>query len=445
MGRLPVIVERRPIPVLPSATAPRTRQWAPSNWKGNRRKVIGPKWTWVVTVTLICGCDGQGQSPSQTESPPVSLIVDEDRPVAPRSPTVVLELGYEEDTAAAFSRVQDARFAPNGDILVLDAGDYSVKAFAPSGDRRYRVGRKGGGPEEFLNEWGLVGLTAIGDSAFGVFDFLMRKVVVYQVGGQFQKTQAVDLTRTALRHTPIGVDWVSQTGWEGMVLRTSAGISVPRQEDIENTLQLVSVNLESGDVDTVLTYHGAPMIGYYEERRPRSFPVPFAPHVITAVSPVGVIARISTGRAQIELLDLAGEPAAVIERSLAPIPVTEADWAAAVDVFPYGANGPSIDDLNPSLRRAAVAARNTLEKPEVYPYYDRVLFDGSGRLWVRRFVTPRLGSSALWDVFTPAFRLQMQVWLPAEIDVMDARGNRVLARGVNDLGVHSILVFLAEE
>ena len=67
--------------------------------------------------------------------------------------TTVLALGTDDDEGPElFGMIGDVAFDAEGNILVADAADYSVRIFGPDGSHMVSFGREGEGPMEFSGE-----------------------------------------------------------------------------------------------------------------------------------------------------------------------------------------------------------------------------------------------------------------------------------------------------
>ena len=96
--------------------------------------------------------------------------------------------------------------APDGYFYVEDNRNYRIAVFNPQGEYERSFGRKGGGPGEFGNYWGIVGFDG---SVLTMLDVLQRRLTLYRTDGEFLKTSA-----NILLHVIFGLSAV----WIGDIL-----------------------------------------------------------------------------------------------------------------------------------------------------------------------------------------------------------------------------------
>jgi hypothetical protein len=79
-------------------------------------------------------------------------------------------------------------------------------------------------------------------------------------------------------------------------------------------------------------------------------------------------------------------------------------------------------------------------RADTFPHFDGLLTDGSGRLWVRRFDLPGDTTPPRWTVFDTAGVAEAIVEMPSGLTVYEIRGDRVLGRRADDLGVQRVVI-----
>ncbi|HZD04847.1 MAG TPA: hypothetical protein VE173_08010, partial [Longimicrobiales bacterium] len=107
-------------------------------------------------------------------------------------------------------------------------------------------------------------------------------------------------------------------------------------------------------------------------------------------------------------------PARLIRRRTTPSPVSDEEietYRTRWTTSPEGRPPPDRDRLE-----AFEAAWDSVGFPEIRPYFDALLWDDEGRLWVGR-VHPEDAQLRTWDVFSEEGDLLGAVELPAELRV----------------------------
>ena len=355
-----------------------------------------------------------------------------------RSGTLVLELTLGDVSAAApreyqFAGIQDILVADKGTIWVLDGEDVQLpllRQYDPNGDYLRQVGRKGAGPGEYLDPDGLAlmpdGRVALRDAG------LPGRITLYHADGSLDTVWSLgrDLRwpsggRSPIRVDMTGVSWLPFTRGrpgpnrgsprflrvrpDGTVLDTVPFPSVPEVE--RDRLRIVRT-LPSGGTST------------------RGFTIPYQARGLFAWSPFGNFAVFRTDRYRLDMLPPPGGwgpqaafGAKVIERSVPPIPVPEAERAAvrkqlvrevsAVE----GGDGirvPEIPTHKPPIRAVnftddgqvlvSVSMPSRLRDGEWTEPHAVDVFDGSGRFTGRvvlpdSFTVLYMRGSHLWGVF----------------------------------------------
>ncbi len=341
-------------------------------------------------------------------------------------------------TEYTFVWIQAIEVDGEGRIYVLDPGSYGVKVYSAGGNFVHAFGRQGGGPGEFANKWGIVGLVLLDEDRVGVYDFLMKKLAVFAPNG---KTSSVPLSvgRRPLGQTPVSLTTFPDA--EHFLVHTIQGFSVPRQQDGENSQMLMRIDVRQAVSDTLFTFPGIEATTYVDGRRPLVFPKPLGRSWRWSAGPGGQIAFGSSASYEITITDANGKPISTLKRHDIDRRVTDDEKALLAAAYPWG---DGTDAFEPDLKRAAENALAALEWPDTWPAFDRLVFDTAGRLWVRLPIPPGVGSHD-WHVYDVDLDFLGVVSTPEGFEVFKITDQFIYGREVDDLDVHNVVVLRIEK
>ncbi len=311
-----------------------------------------------------------------------------------------------------FGQVWAVEMDLTGQLYVLDRLAKEVRIFDQTGGFVRALGREGEGPGEFQNPFGMAW-----DSAgnLWIVDVRLRRYSTFSLDGQHLREY---------RRTVGGYSWP----WPGRFARNGrlyeASLSRDGNQLVEFEPQAELMPLDSFPLKL------PDATGYWDlrdERRIGSIvQIPFAgqPEWVldgTAKLWVGESASYSLAHQ-----DLSGDTLMVIERNVAPVPVSPEERARAVEDLGEDANHPKMD-----LSRL----------PSTKPFFRRLIPVDTGDLWVLRE-----GEGALWffDVFAPDGSYRGPIKLPVEPELFPPpviRGEHVVVVTHDELDVQSIVVY----
>ena len=145
----------------------------------------------------------------------------------------------------------------------------------------------------------------------------------------------------------------------------------------------------------------------------------------------------------IEVYDRGGQPLFSIPMPGERRPVRKADLDAASAEARASADRST--ERMARLLQAAGRSTDGLEDGEPDPRYNRVsppidaiLADGQGRLWIRSYIMPddAVQRWSVWDGSREMLHLELAI----DVDLLDARGDLLLLRTEDELGVHEAVV-----
>jgi hypothetical protein len=168
---------------------------------------------WCMPVVILCACV-TGCADATAASDSIHDV---------RSLDVIEEkrIGSVDDPDLGFSRIYTADVDRDGNVYVLDAMAYEIRAFAPQGNLLHRIGRRGGGPGEFEDppRFGIKGDTLwTYDSASGRITLFNRQGEVIETGrtngaGVAVRTGTGYVTPTSMRDDGLLVGWFTRLAY----------------------------------------------------------------------------------------------------------------------------------------------------------------------------------------------------------------------------------------
>jgi hypothetical protein len=328
----------------------------------------------------------------------------------------VLRLGdATSDKAVLFGAgLVGATRLPNGNILVADRGEFSLKVFDTTGKLVKSLGRKGSGPGEMTF---VAKLWRCGD-----------EIIAYDIENGYRNTvfsPDLKLKRSFRFHSPTeggGVPYASSCnaagrfvhhGWESHkamkagVFRTPVPIWT---SGADSTGKVVGEMLGSERWGQVVD-------GQFRGTRP----LPLGKEPVIAMGDD----RFYTGTADtytITMHAMDGRVLGTFGKPAGQLATTRADIDLAIEMEAAGRG----DDVRARVR----AAYEKMDLPRTVPAYRAMRVDAVGDVWVQDY--PRSKSSmATWTVFTREGRQLTEVRLPTALTVFEIGKDYVLGRYVD--------------
>lgn len=329
--------------------------------------------------------------------------------------TLLHEIGA-TGSAFEFGTIRSVLLDRRGQVYVVDPSNRTIPVFDSMGVFLRQVGRDGSGPGEYRTPYSIAWL----DDQLALLDPGNGRIGLFDSAGAWVTSWPAPLITggnvVRLHRTP-PLFW-------SLALRSREGRSAP-----------VFVRYsQAGPVDTMAVVQVAPT-----ETRPRMcarpdgamsyFATPFGASFIAIPTPAGAQAVALTSRYQVTFVDAEGDTLRVLERSVAPTPITDAEWDSA--------NG----EWNRFRREwpTADCDRGDFARPAVKPPVVSMFHDEVGRLWVE-LVTP---DGPRYEVFDAEGRLEATVvGLPPSGGIdPGVAGNRIAIPGLDSLGTPIVRVY----
>jgi len=339
--------------------------------------------------------------------------------------TVVSRIGGTEATGPdAFGRVVDVGIDPLGRIWVADGMQQQLKVFEPDGTFVRSVGRKGGGPAEFM---GISGFDWAPDGTLWVLDGGSSRFAVYDTAGR--------LVATHPRFSGASVTpWPGGFDREGKLL----DIGGMRRVGEETVVSLVDFDRHARPVDTLHLpplreeYFGKITSGDARSQRTRQAPVPFSATQIWGMDPEGYVWYARTDHYRLERRSFDGTVERVVELQNRARPVSGADKEEILRNYRW------FQEAGGTLDPSRI--------PDRHPHLANLFFSPEGELWV--LPTYFVGEKPLMDVFDLHGRYLGQVQSPVPFlshPSPSIRAGRVAAVSRDDDGVDAVVLMRLEK
>lgn len=408
----------------------------------------------VAAVGLI-GCDGGSTPPTQR-----TLF---DQPVLTSVERVQLDVAEEIDTvligrAAAirvigeeqgpdpylFQEIADVLVQPRlGELFVADAGRRQILAYSLDDGRFQRaMGGPGGGPGEFQE---LAGIFLVSDSIIGAWDPALTRVSLFAQPRNEATTVALQSARATAHSLALGRTFKGlRSLGDGYVAEVRSNPLEVAPEDQVGAL--VRLDGELAVRDTLLRFlvaaiRGAASAGAASRIVHYDAPPIFSPSASWTIGSDGALAFAPGGPYEILLLtpDRSRRPTA-LWRSMPLASVTTAD---RIRLLEHEA-GRSGSGFPPGFAVAEFEPRVRDRFSEHRPSITGVLWDGTDRIWVRRFDTTSdpEGRGGTWDVVdVGGRRIRHVVRFELGLTPVAALQGQIVCVQRDSLGVERLLIF----
>ena len=313
-----------------------------------------------------------------------------------------------------------ARLLSGGRIAIANQGTEELRIYGPDGEHVRTVGRKGGGPGEFEDMWGLVPMP--GDS-LGVFDWSAKRLTLFDDAGAFgrmvspgRETGFVPMLVGALDDGSFllrrGINPAS-------LAATGGGVS-------EDSLWLLRFDSRSGALlDSLAPFPGQEryiwisegffgMRGIHYGRREHVNVS--GDHVYIGDDRAGAIRVLGPEGALRRIIRLVHEPRPVSDEALANLKAQNLD-------------GVDPEELPEERRR-----NDEIPVAGSMPAFNGLFVDRDGRIWLEE-EDGRWDRPDTWTVLDPEGRPLARIELPTRLMPLDARGDRLLAYEQDELEI----------
>jgi len=279
-------------------------------------------------------------------------------PAGPLHGEVTLELekdlviGDDQDEHSLFYYKTSIRVDRPGNIFVWDPNSFRIQMFDKTGKFVRTIGKKGEGPGEFMDAFQLkflldgMGRLYVRDNA---------KIHVFSSEGRFERS--IPAAASGGRNFAVLLD--------GAILRDGWAFEKDRMKEI--------VVLTDGEGKILKTVAGFPSQRFEVQMKEKPRFTVYYPELI--VSPWTAAAALFglPSAYRLTAVDGRGETGMIIEKEEAPVRTTPREKAKIIDEFLSGNRKASRSELE-----------NQKLLPEFWPFFDALLADDKGRIFVQR-------------------------------------------------------------
>ncbi len=332
----------------------------------------------------------------------------------------VFRLGnVEDDPASQFFQILDVALLAGGEVIAVDGGSSEVRRYDAEGRHLWASGGRGEGPGEFRRPRYL-GRRA--DGSLLVWDRSLFRLSVIGENGEVILSQR--------RSSPDGREFIVQGLFDDGAWLVTLPVSVAAPSPGTAWTDTVALARYEPAMDEQVRLARIPggrwiWTGQYQ------LPVPFSARALRAID--GTRLAVTGGPdAEISVHDASGSLVARYRIARERQVATESDIGRVIESFAELGQGP-----------AAVWQdwKDRFDIPAYAPAFDRLLADGEGTLWARRFVADPLSREPpWWDLFDSTGTWLGPVTTPAGVEVTSIRDDLLAGVYRDELGVEYVSV-----
>lgn len=389
------------------------------------RGILHPFHLAIAVAAGGCGAAGDENATVIRDSAGIAIVEH-----APGSPAPAWSLGEPAlalgsagaDEAYELFQPLHALRLEDGRVVVANHGTEELRFFAPDGTHLRTVGRKGGGPGEFRDLWGLARLP--GDS-LAAWDWTARRLTIYDEHGEFARivTPVGDFGFAPRLLGTLDRTFVVIPGFNpGAIFASGGGLR-------RDAAVLLRFDADDGALADSLGPH--PTGERYVRMGDGQFwmaPVQLGQAEHIRVGPDGVVVGDDrTG--EIRAHDAAGRLVRIIRAGEPGRPVTSAHLARYRERHLADADQDRLEENRRRLDETPAA--------QTLPAFTDLFVDRLGRFWVEHFDGDYDGPDR-WTVLDPEGRPLGALELPPRMRPLDAGEDYLLAYWKDDLDVEHV-------
>jgi len=348
-------------------------------------------------------------------------------------PQPALSIGVEAgDDVYQFYSPSAALRLPDGTVVVSDPGKGELFFYDAEGRFLHRAGGRGQGPGEF-GRFGIMWMWLDGTGRVVADDTPGSRAHVYRPDGELDETVMLQATAQGGRANLVGV--LGDDTWVA-VAREDTPPSNDAGQVIRSSLRYVRYR-DGVYVNDVATADYRPRyVHEWGGRIDRPF-IPFTRAPLEAAA-AGRLYLVAAGDPRVEVFEPDGAAAArFILAGLARRRVSEV-WERWRDE-----ELADFEEGDPRTRQAHFLAEN-LPLPELVPSHDKLLVDGGGNLWLRRYQLP-WETGKRWDVIGPSGRWLGAVATPDSFVVYQIAERHLVGLHWDEAGVFRVRLYRIHE
>jgi hypothetical protein len=314
------------------------------------------------------------------------------------------------DTTELFAVVAGATRLPNGQILVADRAEFTLKLFDAGGRRIRQFGRRGQGPGEVSS---LKTMLRCGDSIV-TMDLNGNRTSVFALDGKYVRSFRFGSPQTGrppyrtscnARTVFAHFGWESRSDMKGGAYRPIVPFWIS--------------GADSGIRQVIGQFPGVDRYGLVIDNEMRG-----SRPMLLGKSPVVGLAtdRLYIGSAdqyEVQSFDFTGKLIATQRKTNVNLATTPADIQYAQEK--------ELATVTEARRASNVRDYAAMQYPKTIPAYADLVVDSEGFVWIQDY--PRAKSATVrWTVFSPQGQQRVELVLPTHLEVYEIGRDYVLGR-----------------
>ena len=401
----------------------------------------------VLSLTLgLAACDGAGderaaRTATVVDSAGIEIVESSAPSWAPgeewrlgAEPT--LEIGMAEGPAEyLLTRVRSARRRADGSVAVANGGSAEIRIYGADGGHVRTVGGRGGGPGEFGM---LLWIQTLPGDSLLAYDLRARRISLFSPAGDFVRSTTIGGAPAAEIATVIGAFTDRSLAASVQDFRS---MGTPGEEPMRIPDHYVRIAPTGEVLDTLSTQPGTE--SYFQTGT-----LPDGMRIVSMTAPLfgrTQVASIlgdrailgSNDRYELQMVDTDGRMARLIRRRVEPRAVTEQMLDAA--------RQERIDQARTAEARARQEeTMRSIPHAETVPFYERVMGDDEGNLWVQEFTVPGEEPPG-WAVYDTDGRLLGSVSMPQGLLPTHIGRDFVLGVVTDEMDVERVRMYTLEK
>lgn len=397
----------------------------------------------LLPLLLIAGACGENQ-PSHdavvaTDSAGIEIVEssapawragEEWRLAAEPSLTIGMAEGAEE---YLFTNVSSAVRRADGGVAVADARAAVISLYDADGRHVRTTGGRGGGPGEFQF---LSSMTLLPGDTMAAYDLSNGRVSLFDPAGAFVRAVTITPPETG------GSARVSGILSDGSALGSVPAAGSTFADGLQRRSEIfVRYGRDGALLDTIAAQPGSDSYSQTSSQGGgivgMSVWMPHFGRRQVAGTAGEYVVLGSNDSYELQLYRPDGTLARLIRRRVEVRPVTDDLVAASVDMLLAGSP-------NEQARQQRARSLESVPHLPTVPFYQRVLGDAAGNLWVEEFPVPGEAAPG-WAVFDSAGRLLGNVQMPEDFRPMHIGADFVLGAARDEFDVERVLLYPLEK
>jgi hypothetical protein len=282
-----------------------------------------------------------------------------------------LVIGNEEDENYKFyGPVINIRVDSNENIFVLDGGNCRIQKYNRNGKYLQTIGRRGQGPGEFQYI-----LQIYVDSKNYLYVYDLRRIHIFNNKGQYEKTIPISLYNFPPQFGITG---------DGAIF----GIIVSHTSESNESTEIVLFNKEGKKMRTVESYIGLKPV-FFKEGKPSRLSSFYKNRVYFCMLNDSTGVYGNSSEYKLNIISSTGKLKYVIEKKEDPEGLSNEDKKKEID-------GKAKEYARGTIQLTRREVKKLMKFPEHKPFFDSILKDNEGNIYVKKGVKCSRYREGLW-------------------------------------------------